>query len=218
MTVTGFTPQEEEDTLAAEYVLGVLDLAERSATETRIKKDRAFADLVASWENHFSGLNDAYDEVPAPNLLPRIEERLFPVAARPVRAGWFGWLGGAIVAGALVLVTVSFVDPPRANLVAELTTSDAALSYRISQLNNEMTITRVAGGPASPGQVHQLWIIAPGQSPVSLGLLENEPLVVSYPTPPDGWLFAVSVEPTGGSPSGLPTGPVILSSFVNSDA
>jgi anti-sigma-K factor RskA len=43
-------------------------------------------------------------------------------------------------------------------------------------------------------------------------------LSVAYPVPPDGYVFAVSVEPSGGSPSGQPTGPVILTAIVGSDA
>ena len=51
-------------------------------------------------------------------------------------------------------------------------------------------------------------------APVSLGLLQDQPLVITYPTPPAGFTFAVSVEPEGGSPTGQPTGPVILTATV----
>ena len=51
---------------------------------------------------------------------------------------------------------------------------------------------------------------SPGAAPVSLGLLADAPLAVDYPVPPRGWTFAVSIEPAGGSPTGAPTGPVIL--------
>ena len=79
-------------------------------------------------------------------------------------------------------------------------------------------MTRVSGVPAVEGQVHELWIIAPNAAPVSLGLLEDRPLVVTYPSPPEGFVFAVSVEPSGGSPTGQPTGPVILTAEVRQDA
>jgi len=42
-------------------------------------------------------------------------------------------------------------------------------------------------------------------------------LVVTYPTPPVGWVLAVSVEPAGGSPNGQPTGPVILTAQVGAN-
>ena len=45
-------PDEEADLLAAEYVVGVLDLAERAAVEARLRHDTGFAARVAAWEGH----------------------------------------------------------------------------------------------------------------------------------------------------------------------
>lgn len=213
------TPQDADDALAAEYVLGVQDLSDRAATETRIKRDPAFADLVTAWENRFAGLNDGFEEARAPNLLPRIEARLFPAAksARPARLPMMRWLSGAAFAAALVLVGVATLVPPRPDLIAVLATADNRLSYEVASYGDRLQITRVAGVPAVAGQVHELWVIAPGAAPVSLGLLAEGPLVVTYPTPPVGWVLAVSVEPAGGSPIGQPTGPVILTAQVGAN-
>ena len=213
------TPQDADDALAAEYVLGVQDLSDRAATETRIKRDPAFADLVTAWENRFAGLNDGFEEARAPNLLPRIEARLFPAAksARPARLPVMRWLSGAAFAAALVLVGVATLVPPRPDLIAVLATADNRLSYEVASYGDRLQIPRVAGVPAVAGQVHELWVIAPGAAPVSLGLLAEGPLVVTYPTPPVGWVLAVSVEPAGGSPNGQPTGPVILTAQVGAN-
>ncbi len=216
MTDTPLTPEEEDDALAGEYALGVLDMAGRSAVEARMKRDAGFATLVSRWETRLAGLNDGFDTAPAPDLLPKIEARLFPVQRKPAR-GVLGWLGGMAFAGALAIAAVAVLGPPQAEVVAVLATSDASLSYRLTHVADQITVTRVAGNAAPAGQVHQLWIIAPGASPVSLGLLADEAMVIDYPVPPAGWLFAVSVEPEGGSPSGLPTGPVILAAPVTSD-
>lgn len=215
MTDAPLTPREADDALAAEYVLGVLDLTERAAAEARLKRDSGFAAAVADWVVRLEGLNDAFEPVPAPDLLPRIEARLFPVARPPARRfGLFGWLSGATVAAALALATVATLAPPRPDLVATLSTADNRLAYAVTHFGETLQITRVAGAPAVSGQVHELWIIAPDQNPVSLGLLEDAPLVVRYPAPPEGYVFAVSVEPAGGSPTGQPTGPVILTAAV----
>ena len=220
MTDALFTPREADDAEAAEYVLGVQDLPGRSASEARIKRDPGFAALVVAWENRLSGLNDGFEPVPAPNLMPAIEARLFPKAARAtgLRLGALRWLSGAIVAASLAIVAVATLVPTQTTLVAVLATSDAGLSYEVRQNGDALQVTRVAGTAAPAGEVHQLWLIAPGASPVSLGLLAEGPLVVPYPAPPEGWMLAVSVEPEGGSPSGLPTGPVILSALIGSDA
>ena len=57
----------------------------------------------------------------------------------------------------------------------------------------------------------ELWAIAGGQ-PRPLGLLAAEPgrplTVEASLLPAAGDTLAVSIEPAGGSPSGLPTGPV----------
>ncbi len=220
MTDAPLTPEEADDALAAEYVLGVLDLAERAAVEARIKRDAGFSALVTAWETRMDGMNDDFADVPAPDLLPRIEARLFPAPARPApaRRFGFGWLSGAAVAVVLALATVATLAPPRLDRLVTLATADRRLSYEVTHFGDTLQVTRVAGVPAVPGQVHELWLIAPGASPVSLGLLADQPLVIDYPVPPDGHVFAVSVEPEGGSPSGLPTGPVILTAVVAQNA
>lgn len=210
MTDTPLTQDEADDALAAEYVLGVLDLAERTAAEARIRKDPGFAARVAEWEARLSDLNDDYAETPAPDLLPRIEARLFPTAPRPGRLSVGRWLSGVMAAALLVAVSIAILVPPRPALVATLATADNRLVYEVRSFGDTLRITRVAGVPAVAGQVHELWVIAPGAAPVSLGLLQEEVLVVDYPGPLPGWRMAVSVEPEGGSPTGAPTGPVIL--------
>jgi anti-sigma-K factor RskA len=218
MTDASLSRRDEDDALAAEYVLGVLALRDRASVEARMKADPVFAGLVAAWEERLSPLNDEYDAAPAPNLLPRIEARLFPKASRRAGLGVLRWLAGLAVAASLVLVAVATLSPPQQILVATLATSDARLSYEVRSFGDTLQVTRVAGVPAVEGQVHELWLIAPDASPVSLGLLEAETLTVRYPVPPAGWTLAVSIEPAGGSPTGAPTGPVILSAVTTGDA
>jgi anti-sigma-K factor RskA len=211
MTDTPLTPREEDDALAAEYVLGVLPLDERLAVETRLKSDPAFAGLVARWIDRFAPLNDGYAPVPVPpDLLPKIEQRLFP-RSPSARFGWRSWLAGAVTA-ATIVVGALVLMPPAApgTVIASLGTDPAGLIYEARHDGGTLRVTRVAGTPAPAGQTHELWLIAPGAAPVSLGLLGVDPLTVEYPRPPAGWVLAVSVEPSGGSPTGAPTGPVIL--------
>ena len=46
MTDIPILPQDEDNLLAAEYVMGLLDLAERTAVEIRLRNDTAFAATV----------------------------------------------------------------------------------------------------------------------------------------------------------------------------
>lgn len=216
MTDTPLSPLGDDDALAAEYVLGVLDLPDRLQAEARIKSDSTFAARVTAWENRLAGLNDAFDEAPAPDLLPRIEARLFPTPARPKRL-WIGWMSGAMAA--LVLLGAAYLVLQPASVpgvvVAELGTVSGGLSYEARYTGRQLQITRVAGTAPGNAQEHQLWLIAPGAAPVSLGLLRQGTLSVDYPRPPAGWVLAVSVEPAGGSPTGAPTGPVILTAEIS---
>ena len=205
------TLPDDDDLLAAEYVLGLADAPARAIAEVRVKRDPQFAAAVAAWENRLGGLNDGYDDAPAPNLLPQIEARLFPVARLPKR-GWFRLAAGAAVAASLAVAVVVTQTPTPPAVLATLT--GAGLTYEVRSDGQRLQITRVAGTAAPAGQVHELWIIAPGAAPVALGLLGDAPLDVTYPTPPAGWTMAVSVEPSGGSTTGTPTGPVILTAEI----
>ena len=205
------TLPDDDDLLAAEYVLGLADAPARAIAEVRVKRDSQFAAAVAAWENRLGGLNDGYDDAPAPNLLPQIEARLFPVARLPKR-GWFRLAAGAAVAASLAVAVVVTQTPTPPAVLATLT--GAGLTYEVRSDGQRLQITRVAGTAAPDGQVHELWIIAPGAAPVALGLLGDAPLDVTYPTPPAGWTMAVSVEPSGGSTTGTPTGPVILTAEI----
>jgi anti-sigma-K factor RskA len=207
-------PDAADDVLAAEYVLGVLDLAERLAVERRIATDAPFASRVTAWENRLAGMNEAFAPAPPPaDLLPRLERRLF-ARAEKARPRWFGWLAGALTAAVLVLAVYAVLPGRQAALLVTLATTDQSLVYQAAFRGAELTVNRVTGAAAPEGQVHELWIIAPDAAPVSLGLLGAAPLSIAYPEPPAGWVLAVSVEPAGGSPTGAPTGPVILTAEI----
>ncbi len=108
------SPQEQDDALAAEYVLGVLSLPDRIAAETRAAKDRVFAARITAWENRLADLNDGFEAEPAPNLMPQIEARLFGTPA-PKRRPLFGWLAGALTAAAVAIAAVAFLASPRSD-------------------------------------------------------------------------------------------------------
>lgn len=211
---TPLSPRDQDDALAAEYVLGVLALPDRLAVQDRLRDDPAFAARVAAWEERLSALNDGYAEVaPPPAVLERVEARLFPTERK--RRPFLGWIAGALTAAAVVagaLVLLPLPDPSR--VVAELGEATAPLRFEARFDGDELTVTRIAGTPAPEGQVQEVWIIAPDAAPVSLGLLAEASLTVPYPDAPQGWTLAVSLEPAGGSPTGAPTGPVLAAGVI----
>lgn len=216
------TPHEDDIALAGEYVLGVLDAPARAAAEQRLRSDAAFAALVAEWERDFSAMNDGFVAQPVPDLMPQIEARLFgktePAVRRRLGSFW-RFVAGVVAAGAVavgVLVMLPPSVPPAPGLTATLQADGQPLvfSARWDGADRELVVRRTAGDAAAPGQVHELWVIAGGQAPVSLGLLQSAELRRALDELPQGAVLAVSLEPAGGSPTGAPTGPVLVTGVV----
>ncbi|MDZ4394447.1 anti-sigma factor domain-containing protein [Cypionkella sp.] len=200
----------EDEALAAEYVLGALDLAERSAAEARLKRDPAFAALVSDWQNRLSDLNDDYAEAEAPNLLPQIEARLFPQTAKPARR-WFAWIGGALTAAVIGAAAFLMLPPPAppTSMTAELSAEASPLRYEAAIAGDQLTLTRVAGTDAEAGKDYELWIIEGDKAPVSLGVLTEASVTIAAPQAAAGYVLAITLEPKGGGPDGKPTGPIV---------
>jgi len=81
--------------------------------------------------------------------------------------------------------------------------------------NGALTLTTI--GPMAPpsGKSYQLWLLPTQGAPISLGVLTPGQARYAIPAAVQAQLaqakaFAVSVEPAGGSPTGLPTGAVIM--------
>lgn len=200
----------DDEALAAEYVLGALDLAERMALESRVKHDPAFAALVNDWQNRLSGLNDDYAEAEAPNLLPQIEARLFPQTPKPRR--WFAWIGGVLTAaaiGAAAFLMLPPPAPPAATMTAELSAEASPLRYEAAIAGDQLTLTRIAGPDAEAGKDYELWIIEGDKAPVSLGVLTQASVTIPAPKAAAGFVLAITLEPKGGGPDGKPTGPIL---------
>jgi anti-sigma-K factor RskA len=198
------TPDQEDDLLAAEYVSGLLDLPEWTAAATRLRNDPHFAARVADWEQRLSGLNDDYPEVAAPDLMPQIEARLFPQAAKP---GWFRylWTFGATAAAALAVVVYLALTPVAPSFTATLVAEGSNLRYEAVIIQDKLTITRVSGDGADAAHSLELWIIAGDNPPVSLGILPDDSETIPLPGVQPGQILAITVEQLGGSPDGKPT-------------
>jgi anti-sigma-K factor RskA len=195
------------DLLAAEYVLGSLDLASRTQVESRIARDPAFAAQILAWQNRLSGLNDDYAEVAAPNLMPAIEARLFPQAPR--RSWRQALIGFGLAATAAIAVAVVMLQPVPPTMTASLTADASPLHYSAAIAGDQLTLTRTAGTDAEAGKDYELWIIPPNQAPISLGILHGDSITLPAPAALTGYVLAVTLEPKGGGPDGKPTGPIL---------
>lgn len=111
----------EDQMLAAELALGLLDGAEHTAARARVLADPAFAAETAWWRDRLGGLAGLWIPAEPPaGLLQQIEAALdgtpgaAPLAAGPGRWRWFG--GGA-VAGALAAGLAALLLMPGTEVV-----------------------------------------------------------------------------------------------------
>ncbi len=83
--------------------------------------------------------------------------------------------------------------------------------------SRSLLVAPAAGVEAVPGHAHELWLIPADGKPRSMGIVTpGAPRRMAVAPPMLGEMkaevtLALSGEPTGGSPSGQPTGPVIAS-------
>jgi anti-sigma-K factor RskA len=103
-------------------------------------------------------------------------------------------------------------------LVAALASPEEETSLSVAYDAGDRSLVVTPGRlTGAAGHDHELWIIPAGGAPVSLGLVRaGEPQRLRVPAEIAPHFrsqssVALSVEPTGGSPSGRPTGPVVAS-------
>jgi anti-sigma-K factor RskA len=219
-----------DDHVAAEYVLGVLPAEERQALARRIETDAGFARLVEAWEARLSPLNSGYDEVSPPTSVKQaLDARLFGGGAAAGRkpallqslAFWRG-LAVASLAAFFIAVAIPLLKPvtttPDTRLIAALAGDKTDVRYLAAYdtRSNEIGLSHLAGDRTA-GRDFELWIIKGNEPPVSLGVIPAGASVHLAVAPAhraligSGALFAISLEPRGGSPTGKPTGPVVAS-------
>jgi anti-sigma-K factor RskA len=103
-------------------------------------------------------------------------------------------------------------------LVAALASPEEETSLSVAYDSGDRSLVVTPGRLAgAAGHDHELWIIPAGGTPVSLGLVRaGDPQRFRVPAEIAPHFraqsaVALSVEPTGGSPTGQPTGPVVAS-------
>ncbi len=220
-------PRNPDDLLAAEYVLGVLPHAERQAFAQRLARDADLQMRVAMWEQQFSPLTDEIAPVaPSAAVWRRVDARLFPASAQ---AGWWNSLllwrslaGGALVSAVVFgAVLMGQQDTRRGDLVAQVAgESDVKMLALYDPVTATLRLNRTAG-TAQSGRTFELWLIAGQDAPVSLGVLPADTaqrIIVpeKLRAKLQNAVLAISDEPTGGSPTGQPTGAVLATGALTS--
>ncbi|MEO0991281.1 MAG: anti-sigma factor, partial [Pseudomonadota bacterium] len=217
-------PQDmpDDEALAAEYVLRLLDTEAERAFEARLETEPKLRAYVRYWEAEFAALGeDTPEVVPPPSVKTRVMAELDGGSSK-VRPGWiWGWLGvPSLAVAALVaffaisplLRSPSFDPAFHATLISADGTVHIEAGYAPD--GNLFKVIPEQGAP-DPGRDFELWVIGDGaDAPVSLGVIpvDEESLFVISPEIAaliEGGTLAVSDEPEGGSPTGAPTGAIL---------
>lgn len=216
---------ELRDLLAAEYVLGTLHGGARRRFEHWLGEDAALRELVDAWEEHIMPLGGVLPPVEPPaEVWQEIEARIAPPQRKRANL-WYCvefWRPFGIATFVLAVALLAYIGfalrPQGVAYLAVLADNNAqpALVVSAAPARDELTVQAVAAHAPEAGKSLELWLVPGGkQPPQPLGLIAgNGSRTLSLTTSLRQVLagevtLAVSLEPAGGSPSGLPTGPIL---------
>jgi anti-sigma-K factor RskA len=223
------------DALAAEFVLGTLGGRARRRFERWRSQEWHVERRVQAWEERLAGLALRLTPMrPSPHVWANIEKRISASAASgtrptrsslPARPRTSSWRPLAAAAAILVVLVGGFfawnvVQGPNLQPIGEFANTNASKpSWRVEADTDLRHLRLVALGGTAPqaGKSFELWALPDnGSAPVSLGLLPNSGRLDRDLTEAQRLALqgaskmAVSLEPEGGSKTGLPTGPVLF--------
>ncbi|MBS0579109.1 MAG: anti-sigma factor [Proteobacteria bacterium] len=232
------TEPPDDEVLAGELVLGVLERDARTQAQARSETDPVFAARVARWELRFAPWLAEIAPAAAPALLwdqicRRLGWRIEPAPRAGLWQSLILWRTVAAVAALAAMMLwwtrgpgpivppSSSVPPgaaePAAKPVSTLARGDGSTAWLASVDPARGTVLMVpVPGPADAlGRVPELWIIPSGQQPRSLGAVSiNKSHTVAVPAGArdalvPGSVLAITLEPASGLPHAAPSGPVI---------
>jgi anti-sigma-K factor RskA len=222
------TDFEGRNALVAEYVLGLLSAPEHERVGRLIEADQSLRAERDFWTSRFAALDADYEETPVPaHLYGAIAARAFGDVARASRSlPWWenlmAWRGIAAGALAVAVAAVGFnlmqprfdADQMAIQLVAALQSHEGSGIEFLAvydQNQGQVRITSLKGTPV-PEKDYELWYINGDQPPVSMGVIpvdQRREIAIDRSAIAAGTVLAVTLEQTGGSPTGAPQGPIV---------
>ncbi len=228
---------EDFDLLAGIYVLGVLDPEEARAVEELAARDPEVAGAVERWQNRLAPLAAAVPPATPPaDLWSRIEASIGPEEAiapappatqsapqqgatvTPFRRAWRSlavWrvatAASAVAAAYAGFLLLSQPEPTSYATALAPMGSPGPVFLAQLQTDGSLLVRPLTSVQVAAGRDLQLWALPEGaKAPISLGVLpaigRNVAVRLTLAAPVQ---LLVSLEPTGGSPTGQPTGPVL---------
>ncbi len=231
--------QRYRNELAGAYVLGTLQPLVRRRIERLLPDDAELAAAIVFWEAQFAqlALEQVVAVEPPAHIHGQLRQRIAAGSAPPAKAvgkvagsgkqtNRFAWLfptATALAAGFLLAILLRPAPAPELApvLPAQLALISAESGAQlwligIEAAGKRMEVRNLDTVVAPAGKDYQLWALAKNDKPpVSLGLLpgaritERQLTDVQRAALAEAGTLAISEEPTGGSSTGAPTGPVV---------
>ncbi len=215
--------EELSNELAKHYVIGTMTPLARRRFKKLLIKHSHLQQAVWHWEQILNPMAEELAPiVPDQQVWQNITARLGWNSKSKASSWWTvsGWLATAasllVVAylwTAQPLITPQQPSSPQALAILQVEANQPA--WVVQQIDDRLSVSVKTLPDIQAEQDFELWMLpANGQAPISLGLLPktgNKELVIPAQLPDltqSG--LAVSIEPENGSPTGAPTGPVIL--------
>jgi anti-sigma-K factor RskA len=217
------TNPEFIDALAGEYVLGTLQGPARRRLERWSEKNSSLRDSVQRWEDRLTPLATLAPAIePAPHVWTGIRRRIKALDVQPAqRPGGTAWRWATAAAVLLAAVFLFWTEPFRATPLQDLTNVTATNGQvlwhiAVDEKHTTLHIRAVQADARASDRDFELWALSPsGGAPVSLGVmpLQGEATRPLTATQRVALLVAkqvaVTLERSGGSPTGGPQGPVV---------
>lgn len=223
--------REQKLEWAGEYALGLLDATDRAAFEAAVAEDPELAALATRLAAGLHALDDTATGTADPSLWAGIEQRIAatpqlpPLPANQNRRRMPGW--APLAASVVLALGIGYFagqrllpPEPRPAMVAVLINEADQTPGAIIEAFGDHTvhIVPLEQFAVPSGSVLQVWTLPDQQTgPVSLGTLEAARDArlrgPALPAPATGQLYEITLEPAPGSPTGRPTGPILVKGF-----
>ena len=207
--------------LAGEYVLGTMKPRVRARFERLMRYDADLVRLTGEWADRLATADASARPEPVPPRIWRAIEarttrrRRIPLrraggpsasgAGRPRRRPWRCWC--------CLSSWVCNTKRPRRTWLRCWPTKTARRVGSSRKPGQEAFAVEAVHAQAIDAQhAFELWVIAdnkPRPLGVIPGVAQSRATIPASAVPKNGIAFAVSLEPSGGSPTGSPTGPVL---------
>ncbi len=207
--------------LAAQYVLGTLRGAARRRFDRLITDKADIRFVVWRWERYLNGFASGLQpRSPRRQVWTDINQRieLSQATKTPRVSRWRGYWLALPTAVAAAWLAITFWSTPAVEHIAVFADQNVETLWVISaDLDNGALRTETVNAPPLTNNTsYELWVLPSTGSPLSLGLMpvnagstETRVSAQLVAALRESGRLAISIEPAGGSPTGLPTGPVV---------